>query len=73
MKYKIVNCPHCGKIIPHHILSELIRKTVNCPHAVTNGHGSMGKERLAMERFNFIYAKNAASGSLRLEYLFRVR
>jgi hypothetical protein len=33
----------------------------------------MGKEILAKERFNFIYAKNADLGSQRLEYLFGVR
>jgi transposase-like protein len=32
MKFKIINCPHCGKIIPEHILNGgSTRKTVTCP------------------------------------------
>ena len=32
MEQKIINCPHCGKIIPKNILNgDLKREIVNCP------------------------------------------
>ena len=44
LEYKIVNCPHCGRIIPQHILNgELTRKKVSCPECGSQSSFRDGK------------------------------